>query len=66
MFADEIRLLIVDDSPEMVETLKTLLTFNEMIKVVGEANPGKKQSRKYSIEARPCPDGYQHAGNGRP
>ena len=42
MFNDEITLLIVDDSPEMVETLKTLLTFNEMIKVVGEANSGEE------------------------
>ena len=46
MFADEITLLIVDDSPEMVETLKTLLTFNEMIRVVGEANSGEEAIEK--------------------
>jgi pilus assembly protein CpaE len=46
MFADEITLLIVDDSPEMVETLKTLLTFNEMIKVVGEARSGEEAIEK--------------------
>jgi len=46
MFADEITLMIVDDSPEMVETLKTLLTFNEMIKVVGEAGSGEEAIEK--------------------
>jgi pilus assembly protein CpaE len=52
MFADEIRLMIVDDSPEMVETLKTLLTFNEMIKVVGEANSGEEAIEKV-LELKP-------------
>ncbi len=52
MFADEITLLIVDDSPEMVETLKTLLTFNEMIKVVGEAGSGEDAIEKV-IELKP-------------
>ncbi len=52
MFADEIRLLIVDDSPEMVETLKTLLTFNEIIKVVGEANSGEEAIEKV-LELKP-------------
>jgi len=39
---EEITLLIADDSEEMRETLKTLLTFNEKIKVVGEASDGKQ------------------------
>ena len=52
MFADEITLLIVDDSPEMVETLKTLLTFNEMIKVVGEAGSGEEAIEKV-LELKP-------------
>lgn len=52
MFADEITLLIVDDSPEMVETLKTLLTFNEMIKVVGEAGSGEEAIDKV-IDLKP-------------
>jgi pilus assembly protein CpaE len=38
----EITLLIADDSEEMRETLKTLLTFNEKIRVVGEAADGKE------------------------
>src|SRR4030042_2955296 len=46
MFADEITVLIVEDSPEMVETLKTLVTFNEMIKVVGEAGSGEEAIEK--------------------
>lgn len=52
MFADEITLMIVDDSPEMVETLKTLLTFNEMIKVVGEAGSGEEAIEKV-LELKP-------------
>ncbi|MFH1676847.1 MAG: response regulator transcription factor, partial [bacterium] len=39
---EEITLLIADDSEEMRETLKTLLTFNEKIKVIGEASDGKE------------------------
>ncbi len=39
---EEITLLIADDSEEMRETLKTLLTFNENIRVVGEAADGKQ------------------------
>lgn len=42
----EITLLIADDSEEMRETLKTLLTFNEKIKVVGEAADGKEAVEK--------------------
>lgn len=42
----EITLLIADDSEEMRETLKTLLTFNEKIKVVGEASDGKEAVEK--------------------
>lgn len=38
----EVTLLIADDSQEMRETLKTLLTFNEKIKVVGEASDGEE------------------------
>lgn len=38
----EITLLIADDSEEMRETLKTLLTFNENIHVLGEASDGKE------------------------
>lgn len=39
---EEITLLIADDSEEMRETLKTLLTFNERIRVIGEAADGKE------------------------
>ena len=42
----EITLLIADDSKEMRETLKTLLTFNEKIRVVGEAADGKEALEK--------------------
>jgi pilus assembly protein CpaE len=42
----EITLLIADDSEEMRETLKTLLTFNEKIRVVGEAADGKEALEK--------------------
>jgi pilus assembly protein CpaE len=42
----EITLLIADDSEEMRETLKTLLTFNEKIRVVGEASDGKEALEK--------------------
>lgn len=44
--ANEITLLIADDSEEMRETLKTLLTFNEKIRVVGEAADGKEAVEK--------------------
>lgn len=43
---EEITLLIADDSEEMRETLKTLLTFNEKIRVVGEASDGKEAVAK--------------------
>ena len=42
----DITLVIVDDSEEMRETLKTLLTFNEKIRVVGEAADGKEALEK--------------------
>ena len=42
----EVTLLIADDSQEMRETLKTLLTFNETIKVVGEAANGVEAVEK--------------------
>jgi pilus assembly protein CpaE len=42
----EVTLLIADDSQEMRETLKTLLTFNETIKVVGEASDGEEAVEK--------------------
>ncbi|MBU1022948.1 response regulator [bacterium] len=42
----EVTLLIADDSQEMRETLKTLLTFNETIKVVGEASNGEEAVEK--------------------
>lgn len=42
----DITLLIADDSEEMRETLKTLLTFNEKIRVVGEAADGKEAYEK--------------------
>ena len=42
----EVTLLIADDSQEMRETLKTLLTFNETIKVVGEAADGEEAVEK--------------------
>jgi pilus assembly protein CpaE len=42
----EITLLIADDSEEMRETLKTLLTFNEKVRVVGEAADGKEAVEK--------------------
>jgi len=45
---EEITLLIADDSEEMRETLKTLLTFNEKIRVVGEAADGKEAVEKVS------------------
>lgn len=38
----EVTLVIVDDSQEMRETLKTLLTFNETVRVVGEAGNGEE------------------------
>lgn len=38
----EVTLVIVDDSQEMRETLKTLLTFNETVRVVGEASNGEE------------------------
>ena len=38
----EVTLVIVDDSQEMRETLKTLLTFNETVRVVGEAANGEE------------------------
>lgn len=41
-----ITLLIADDSEEMRETLKTLLTFNEKINVVGEASDGMEAVKK--------------------
>ncbi|MCX6647640.1 MAG: response regulator [bacterium] len=44
--SNEITLLIADDSEEMRETLKTLLTFNEKIRVVGEAADGKEALAK--------------------
>jgi len=44
----EITLLIADDSEEMRETLKTLLTFNEKINVVGEAADGQEAVEKVS------------------
>ena len=40
--ANEVTLVIVDDSEEMRETLKTLLTFNETVKVIGEASNGEE------------------------
>lgn len=43
---EEITLLIADDSEEMRETLKTLLTFNEKIRVVGEAADGREALNK--------------------
>ncbi len=49
---EEITLMIVDDSEEMRETLKTLLTFNEKIKVVGEAADGKEAVEKV-VELKP-------------
>jgi len=42
----EVTLMIADDSQEMRETLKTLLTFNETIKVVGEACNGEEAVNK--------------------
>jgi len=42
----DITLLIADDSEEMRETLKTLLTFNEKIKVIGEASDGREAYSK--------------------
>jgi len=42
----EVTLMIADDSQEMRETLKTLLTFNETIKVVGEACNGEEAVEK--------------------
>jgi len=42
----EVTLLIADDSQEMRETLKTLLTFNETIKVIGEACNGEEAVEK--------------------
>jgi pilus assembly protein CpaE len=42
----EVTLLIADDSQEMRETLKTLLTFNELIRVVGEASDGEEAVEK--------------------
>jgi pilus assembly protein CpaE len=47
--AHDITLLIADDSEEMRETLKTLLTFNEKIKVVGEASDGKEAYTKVEM-----------------
>ena len=44
--SNEITLLIADDSEEMRETLKTLLTFNEKIRVVGEAADGREAVAK--------------------
>lgn len=46
VLTEEITLMIVDDSEEMRETLKTLLTFNEKIRVVGEAADGKEAVEK--------------------
>lgn len=48
----EITLIIADDSEEMRETLKTLLTFNEKIRVVGEAADGKEAVMKV-LELKP-------------
>jgi pilus assembly protein CpaE len=48
----EITLLIADDSEEMRETLKTLLTFNERIRVIGEASDGKEALDKV-MELKP-------------
>jgi len=48
----EITLLIADDSEEMRETLKTLLTFHERIRVVGEASDGKQALDKV-LELKP-------------
>lgn len=45
----EVTLLIADDSQEMRETLKTLLTFNETIKVVGEASDGEEAVEKVAV-----------------
>ena len=42
----EVTLLIADDSQEMRETLKTLLTFSETLKVVGEASNGEEAVEK--------------------
>jgi len=42
----EVTLVIVDDSQEMRETLKTLLTFNETVRVVGEASNGEEAVEK--------------------
>lgn len=49
---NEITLVIADDSEEMRETLKTLLTFNEKIKVVGEASNGREAVEKV-LELKP-------------
>ena len=63
----KITLVVADDHTIVRRGLITLLSLNERMQVVGEAEDGRV-AMEYGghTETRSCADGYQHAGTERP